>query len=97
VFPHSSDGSKTRRGGGKSTDVSSEASGGTVSAVDVWHDTLVTAATVEQEKSLENNLEVFLCTNEVTIHPRTLTLWEQLSNEEFRQRRGPFHQLYGCF
>jgi len=57
-----------------------------VSALDLWHETLMTVASVEHEIAHDFNSEPYLAGG--SVFPRTLALWQQLSEEEAKQSRG---------
>ena len=62
-----------------------------VSALDLWHQTLITMASTEHEKAHDAKLESILSTDFTTLLHQILALWQQLYQEEKRQnKKHPF-------
>ena len=83
MFPHSSNG-KSRTN--PSADEDQKES---ISAMDLWHETLMTAASVEQGKQHEAKLEVLIENTHGLFWP-VVELWEHLFVVTNRKEKGPF-------
>ena len=83
VFPHSSSNGKSR-----SRDPSDDQTE-SISAMDLWHETLMTVASVEHGKQHETHLEVLVGNDQALFSP-VLELWEHLYTVTTRKEKGPF-------
>ncbi len=70
--------------------------GSSVSALDVWRDTLINAASAEKGRNVGSTIENLLCQQECKIQTRTLQLWQQLRAEDRRQKSGKILQYNTC-
>ena len=58
-----------------------------VSALDLWHQTLISMASTEHEKAHDANLESILLTDFTALLHQILALWQQLHHEDKRQNK----------
>ena len=58
--------------------------------MDLWHETLMTVASVEHGKQHETNLEVLLVENDQGLFSPVLELWQHLYTVTRRKEKGPF-------